>query len=195
MILKSRNLLHAEEHINRALGVDDAIMIQCRERILFSYFANSLQAVELFSDRESAPKELVTVTGDLQRCLKLISSQEEYEITLLHFMSYHSLAQQAWAHWNIKNNATSDEDGFGHELIKMIMKLKEAHDKEKAEDEDIDDGINGDLRDIQNVVKRIDEVKKCNYSFSKYMQAMGYNIQTPDVDDILRNLFSDDARS
>ena len=191
MILKTRPFFHKEEQIHTALGVSDEIMIQCRERIFFAHFTNSLQSVELFPDLESAPAELTTVTGDLKKCLEMITDSIEYEITLLQFMNYHRLAQQAFSHWKMENDSSySAEDRLKNELMKIVMKLKQEHDKQKAEEEeDEDDGINADLHDVQNVVDRINKVKASNYSFPKYMQAMGYTMQTPDVDDILKNLF------
>lgn len=191
MILKSKNLQHAEERINRALGIDDATMIQCRERVFFSHFANSLQAIELFSDRDLAPREMVTVTGDLQRCLQMINNQEEYELTLLHFMGYHRIAQEAWAHWKFENDPeNSKEDKLKLELVKMLKKLKDAHDKEENDDDDAND-LNSDLHDTDQIVKRIDQVKKSNFNFPKYMELMGFKMHT-EVDNILRDLFSDD---
>jgi len=193
MILKTRPFSHKEEHINTALGVSDEIMIQCRERIFFAHFTNSLQSVELFPDVESAPAELTTVTGDLKKCLEMINDSIEYEMTLLHFMNYHRLAQQAFSHWKLENDSSySAEDRLKNELIKIVMKLKEEHDKQKAQeedDEDEHDEINADLYNVHNIVDRINKVKASNYSFPKYMQAMGYTMQTPDVDDILKNLF------
>jgi hypothetical protein len=192
MILKTRPFSHKEEHINTALGVSDEIMIQCRERIFFAHFSNALQSVELFPDIESAPAELTTVTGDLKRCLEMITDSIEYEVTLLNFMQYHSVAQRAFSHWKMENDSSySAEDRLKNELMKIVMKLKKEHDKQKAqeEDEEEDDGINSDLHNVQNIVDRIDKVKASNYSFPKYMQAMGYTMQTPDVDDILKNLF------
>jgi hypothetical protein len=191
MILKSRNLQHAEERINLALGIDDTTMIQCRERIFFSHFANSLQAIELFSDPDSAPREMVTVTGDLQRCLQMINNQEEYEITLLNFMSYYRLAQEAFAHWKFENDPeNSKEDKLKLELFKMLKKLKESHDKEDKDSDDND--VNSDIQDTDDIIKRVDQVKKSNYNFSKYMELMGFKMKVhSEVDDMLRGLFSD----
>jgi len=118
MILKTRNFFHEEEHINRALGVDDDTMIKCRERIFFCHFANTLQSIDLFNNVDLAPRELTTVTGDLKRCLEMISNEVEYEITLLHFMSYHRLAQEAFAHWKFENDPeNSKEDKLKLEII------------------------------------------------------------------------------
>jgi hypothetical protein len=190
MILKTRNFFHEEENIHRALGVDNDTMIKCRERIFFCHFANTLQSIDLFNDVDLAPRELTTVTGDLKRCLEMISNEVEYEITLLHFMSYHRLAQEAFAHWKFENDPeNSKEDKLKLELFKMLKKLKDAREKEN--DPDSND-LNSDLHDTDDIVKRIDQVKKSNYNFQKYMEAMGYKLKSHnDVDDMLNNLFTD----
>jgi hypothetical protein len=190
MILKTRNFFHEEEHINRALGVDDDTMIKCRERIFFCHFANTLQSIDLFNNVDLAPRELTTVTGDLKRCLEMISNEVEYEITLLHFMSYHRLAQEAFAHWKFENDPeNSKEDKLKLEIFKMLKKIKDA--REKEDDPDSND-LNSDLHDTDDIVKRIDKVKKSNYNFQKYMEAMGYKLKSHnDVDDMLNNLFTD----
>lgn len=192
MFLKSTKFTHQENNLHKALGVKDDILVQCRERIFFSHFTNALRAKELYSNESDAPKELTTVTGDLESCLKLIDNDQEYEITLLLFMGYHRLASKAYAEYEIHNDVSlSGEDKLKMQLIDVIMKLKTMQDKadDSANDDD-DDSINADLSDIQNVVKRIQKVKDSNYSFSRYMDAMGYKTITHNgVDDILRNLF------
>lgn len=191
MVLKTKNFLHSEEKINRALGVSDDTMILCRERIFFCHFSNTLQSIELFNERDDAPRELTTVTGDLHRCLNMISNPTEYEITLLHFMSYHRLAQEAFAHWKFENNPeNTEEDKLKLQLVRMLKRLKDAHDREEEGDDD-NDNVNADIKSVESIIPRIDKVRESNYNFNKYLEIMGFKLKGhSEVDDMLRDLFS-----
>jgi hypothetical protein len=186
MILKSKQFNHAEESFHSAMNIDKHTVIMCRERIFFTHFANTLQSLELFSDRDDAPKEMTTVTGDLQRTLNMISDPVEYELTLLHFMAYHRMATAAFGMWRFQNDPeNSKEDKLKLELLKLVTRLKDIKDQEEEEDNPED--INP-----ETVSQRIDLVKKSNFDFNKYMDLVGHPVRSsnhPDVDDILRGLF------
>jgi hypothetical protein len=186
MKLKTINFDHSEEGFHAAIGADENLIVRCRERIFFSHFANTLQSIELFKDRDDAPRAMTTVTGDLERCLRAISDPLEYEITLLHFMPFHRLATEAYAHYHFINDPeNSSEDKLKLELMKMVSKLKSLKDGDHDDDDKSDD-IN-----IDTVTNRIDVVKKSQYNFSRYMELMGYaNKNYDEVDEILNGLFN-----
>ena len=79
MVLSTKELNHELDDFHGALGITDYTRTKCRERIFFTAMANALQRRELFEDEDDAPKHMRTVTGDLQRCLHLISDPLEYE--------------------------------------------------------------------------------------------------------------------
>lgn len=190
MVLKSKTFNHTEEGFHAAIGVDKNTVIVCRERIFFSHFVNTLQSFDLFGDREDAPREMTTMTGDLQRTLQMISDPLEYEITLIHFMSFHRLACEAFAHWKFINDSdTSTEDKLKLELLHLVKKLKSASDDDDDDKDNPHNNIN-----VDSVMKRVDLVKKSKYDFSKYMELVGHPLKSNnfnEVDDILRGLFSD----
>lgn len=193
MILQGKNYDHSQEGFHSALGVDKNTVILCRERILFCHFANTLQSLELFGDRDDAPRELTTVTGDLQRTLKMITDPLEYELTLLHFMSFHRLAQEAIGMWKFNNDPeNSTEDKLKLELLKLVSRLKDMHEKDKDNDDvdDTDMKINNDIN-LDSVMKRIDLVKKSNHNFSRYMELLGHPINKnyDDIDKMINGLF------
>jgi hypothetical protein len=189
MKLQSMNFDHSQDGFHTALGVQKDIVIRCRERIFFSHFANSLQSLELFDNRDLAPKEFTTVTGDLQRCLDGITDPMEYELTLLHFMSFHRLATEAFAHYNFLNDPeSSGEDKLKLELMKVVAKMKRAMNDDDDDDKD-GTGVHDDIN-IDTVTNRIDVVKKSRYNFSKYMQLMGYvEKDYNEVDKLINGLF------
>jgi hypothetical protein len=197
MILKSKTFDHSQEGFHSAMGVDKDLVILCRERIFFTHFANTLQSLELFADRDDAPKEMTTMTGDLKRTLEMISDPLQYEVTLIHFISFHRMATEAFAHWKFMNDSNnSSEDKLKLELLNLLKKLKSAKDNEDDADQNEEDNPHNDIN-VDSVMKRVDIVKKAKYDFSKYMDLVGHPIKSNhehlNVDDILRGLFDDQA--
>lgn len=188
MILKSQKFDHLSKEINRAINVSDDTMLLCRERIFFAHFSNSLQAIELFENIEDAPKQLTTVTGDLEKTLTMVSEELEYEYTLLYFLNYHEMAQKAFSFYQIEHDGeTSHETKMKLEILKLLssFKAEQAQEEEKTK--------NKTILDHGSMIKRINAVKKANHNFYKYLDLMSFKIKTHDqVDDIIRDIFSDD---
>lgn len=194
MILQNQKFDHSQETIHGALNVPREIMITCRERIFFCHFANSLQSIELFPNRDEAPKQLTTVSGDLERVLNMTHDPLEYEITLLNFNMYQKMAGSAFSQWQMENDKDS-EHAMKIQLLRLLHKLKEASDKGKEKDgeDDIVDEVDGKLTE-ENVVQRVELVKKSKYNFSRYMQLVGFPLQSNndsnfDVDGLINGLF------
>lgn len=184
---------HSQDGLHSALGISKSTVVLCRERIFFCHFANTLQSIDLFGDRDDAPRELTTVTGDMQRTLQMITDPLEYEVTLLHFLAFHRMAQEAFSHWKFHNDPdNSSEDKLKLELLKLVSKLKDLRDKaEDEQDEDpSDNNVHADLN-IDSVVDRIDMVKKSKYNFGRYLQLLGISTKPnhDDVDRMINGLF------
>jgi len=192
MKLKNINFDHSQEGFHAAVGVDENVAIRCRERVFFTHFANSCQALDLFGSYDLAPKGFTTLTGDLERCLQSISDPLEYEITLLHFMSLHKIANQAFSYYVFINDPKhSPEEKLKIELLKTVAKLKRLSDDNDENDSDDDNSNDSDPINIDTVTSRIDVVKKSNYNFSRYMELMGYVEKNyDDVDQLLNGLFN-----
>jgi hypothetical protein len=95
MYLKNTRFNHEEEELHKAFHIKDDILIRCRERIFFASILGYLMCHELYSSRDEAPRELKTLTGDLERTLDLITEQKEYDLTLLNFFQYNRLVMSA----------------------------------------------------------------------------------------------------
>jgi hypothetical protein len=118
----------------------------------------------------------------------------EYEITLLNFNMYQKMAGSAFAQWQMENDKDS-EHAMKIQLLRLLHKLKEASDKAKEKDgeDDIVDEVDGKLTE-ENVVQRVELVKKSKYNFSRYMQLVGFPLQGNndsnfDVDGLINGLF------
>jgi hypothetical protein len=186
MLLKERELDHTKEQFHQALTVPDYMRTKCRERIFFSSFSNALQREELFEDEEDAPKEMSTVTGDLQRCLKMIDSQLEYEFTLLNFMSYQKLAMESYGRYKYLNSKEkTKEDKLKLSIINLIEDLRNQEDEEE-------DGVNN--LSVNSVIKRISIVKSSHYNFDTYLKQLtkefdNGNSDDFNIDDFLKDVF------
>ena len=198
MLFKQRGFNHDEEIFHRALSISDDVKNVVREKIFFSSFCNGLQAMDLFEDINDAPRSLSTVTGDLEKCLQLTDSQEEYEYALLCFTMYQRLTKPILAEYKMKNS-TNPEDReamLKHRIIEAIMELKREADKSDDDSDEYPDEEKGPFAVNQTrMMTRLKYVKKSNYNFNKYMNLMQGISDTKsdfDIEGLLGNIMKGD---
>jgi hypothetical protein len=200
MLFKQRGFNHDHEIFHKALNITDETKTVVREKIFFSSFSNALQAMDLFENIEDAPRSLSTVTGDLEKCLMIIETQEEYEYALLSFTMYQRLTKPILAEYRMKNSSDSEdrEAMLKHTIIEAIMELKRQKDREESEDEDdIDNEEETGPFAVNHsrMMTRLKYVKKSNYNFAKYMNMMQGNKDTKsdfDIEGLLGNILNGD---
>ena len=178
MLFKQQGFNHEEEMFHRALNVTDEIKNIVREKIFFSSFCNALQAMDLFEDLDDAPRSLTTVTGDLEKCLQMIDSKEEYEYALLSFTMYQRLTKPILAEYKMKNsdNPEDREAMLKHTIIEAIMELKREKDREESDEDAFEDEEKGPFAvNHSRMMTRLKYVKKSNYNFAKYMNMLQGN--------------------
>ena len=202
MKIKHVKFDHTAEGFYDAIGITTEMMVKCKERIFFSTFSNAIQSLELFEDRDEAPKELVTVTGDFQKTLSIIEDSLEYEYTLMEFMNTHNMAMAAVARWEFKNKAmkgNNKKKSMLLDIMDMVTELKMEHEKTKNEfaEENIAFGITP-----KGLLKRIEFTKSSHYDFDVYLNMVEkYNksnnrnnddnhSNSDDIDDFLRTILS-----
>lgn len=190
MILKNRQFNHSKEHFHDAMNIPTYVRTRCRERIFFAAFSNALQKQELFEDEDDAPKEMSTVTGDLQRTLSMITDDLEYEYTLLTFYGHQKIAMEAFGRYKYLNSKDqSKEDKLKLSIINLIEQLRDKDDEDDEEEKDELDNIN-----VNTVIKRISIVKDSHYNFDVYLKQLTKKLSSrPDsdfnVDDFLKDIF------
>lgn len=190
MILKERDFNHTKDEFHEAMNIPGYIRTKCRERIFFAAFSNALQRAELFEDEDDAPKDMSTVTGDLQRCLKMINDPLEYEYTLLTFYGHQRMAMEAYGRYKYLNSTSqSKEDKIKLSIINLMMDLKDKQDDEETstKEEDEIDNIT-----VNTTIKRISLVKSSHYNFETYLKLITKKLSSrPDadfnVDDFLKD--------
>jgi len=190
MILKERDFNHTKDEFHEAMNIPGYIRTKCRERIFFAAFSNALQRTELFEDEDDAPKDMSTVTGDLQRCLKMITDPLEYEYTLLTFYGHQRMAMEAYSRYKYLNSSSqSKEDKIKLSIINLMMDLKEKQEDEEnnSKEEDEIDNIT-----VNTTIKRISIVKSSLYNFDTYLKLITKKLSSrPDsdfnVDDFLKD--------
>jgi hypothetical protein len=190
MLLKERDFDHNRDEFHEAMNIPGYIRTKCRERIFFAAFSNALQRAELFEDEDDAPKDMSTVTGDLQRCLKMINDPLEYEYTLLTFYGHQRMAMEAYSRYKYLNSSSqSKEDKIKLSIINLMMDLKEKQEDEEnnsKEDDEIDNIT------VNTTIKRISIVKSSLYNFDTYLKLVSKKLSSrPDsdfnVDDFLKD--------
>lgn len=190
MILKERDFNHTKDEFHEAMNIPGYIRTKCRERIFFAAFSNALQRTELFEDEDDAPKDMSTITGDLQRCLKMINDPLEYEYTLLTFYAHQRMAMEAYSRYKYLNSSSqSKEDKIKLSIINLMMDLKEKQEDEEnnSKEEDEIDNIT-----VNTTIKRISIVKSSLYNFDTYLKLVSKKLSSrPDsdfnVDDFLKD--------
>lgn len=193
MILKDREFNHSKDHFHEAMNIPSYMRTKCRERIFFTSFSNALQRKELFEDEDDAPKDMSTVTGDLQRCLRMITDPLEYEYTLLTFYGHQRMAMEAYGKYKFLNsNEQSKEDKLKLSIINLIQELK-SNDDDDDEDSHEEDEI--DKITVNTVMKRVSIVKDSHYNFDTYLKMVTKKLSSrPDgdfnVDDFLKDIFN-----
>lgn len=205
MLLANRTFNHEKDSFHESLCIHGDMRTKCRERIFFTALSNALQKEELFEDPEDAPRELGTVSGDLQRCLRSITDQLEYEYTLMVFTTYQRMAKEIFSYYkHMQENHMSKEDKLKLAIIELVEEMRTKHEKEEGENDD-DDRNEAfiDKLDKKYMMKRISLVKNSHHNFGTYMNLLTRwaateenpntaNDQKPDIDSLLKRLFSKD---
>lgn len=195
MYFKNANFKHEEEDLHKAFGIEDDMYIRCRERVFFATIVGYLLCLELYGNKEDAPRELTTVTGDLQRTLNMVTNEKEYDITLLHFMNYHQIAKAAVHHHYRTKDEEKKEEDTEDQLKQQIAKLVKKMIKKKIEREEGVQEENSDIHavlDLEDMLDRLEKVKQSNKNFDKYMRLMGYqSYNHSDVDDLLNKTLAE----
>lgn len=194
MVLANQQFNHSVENFHQAMGIPDNIRTKCRERIFFSAISNALQVMDLFEDKDDAPKEMTTVTGDLQRCLRMITDPLEYEYTLMIFNNAQRMATETMAYY--RHTLESHNNREDRVKLKILELMEEIRDAKDDDDDDADEAP-VDKLNKKTMVKRIKLVKNSHHSFDTYLNLLYMwangepnNHGKPDIDDLLRNLFS-----
>lgn len=191
MILKDREFNHSKDQFHEAMNIPSYLRTKCRERIFFTSFSNALQRQELFEDPEDAPKDMSTVTGDLQRCLRMISDPLEYEYTLLTFYGHQRMAMEGYKRYEFLNSKDqSKEDKLKLSIINLIQELKANDEDDEDEEEDAIDRLSS-----STLLERINIVKQSHYNFDTYLKLVIKKLSSRpnddfNVDDFLKDIFN-----
>lgn len=166
-MIQTFNFQHGASKVAQALGVNTQTEDRCIEIINFSTIANYLISNEMFDSRDDAPNNLTTLSGDLEKALSLVSTQEEKDYVLFMFRTLHNAVQATIAKYELLNEMT----GVDKKKAELVMQMLELKIEEKAEDE----------RDCyitpSSMFNRIKIVQQSNYNFQTYLTLLENNEQ------------------
>jgi len=139
------------------LGIDDATDKRCREIIFFSCVSNWLIANEFYGSFDDAPRKLNTKTGDVEKCLSLVTNVMEKDYLLIIFEKFHQISLSTIAHYKLMTEC-DEKQKTKMQILFQLAKLKAQEEKD------------GELINPEHFFKKIEEVKKSNYNFEVYMR-------------------------
>lgn len=164
MIEKLLKFKHDSNKIPTALGLSEEIDNKCREIIHFSAFTNYFIKEDFFSDDdETAPKNLTTTTGILEKSLSLCKTEEEKLYTIFIFRALHDNCTKAICAYKVYNEETDEKE---KKKMKMMMELAEL----KAMVDDETD--RSDYLTPKDMFKKIAAARENMYSFEKYYNSV-----------------------
>jgi hypothetical protein len=160
---------HDAETITKALNISKDLDNRCHEIIFFSTMVNYCISHEMFDDRETAPRNITTLTGDLEKALSLCSNDQEKNYVLFMFRTVHELTTKF-----ISIAELEEKQRKKLNILFNIMEL-ETLGESKAE------------YSPQEIFRRLKLVRKSNYNFETYLKLINF-----DSDDLINKAFGND---
>lgn len=164
-MVQTFNFQHNASKVAQALGVNPQTEDRCIEIINFCTISNYLISHEMFDDRDDAPNNLTTLSGDLEKALSLVSNQEEKDYVLFMFRTLHDAVQATIAKYEVLNEL----QGVDKKKAELVLQMIELKLEEKTE-EDRDNYITP-----SSMFNRIKIVQQSNYNFQTYLTLLENN--------------------
>lgn len=174
MYLKDHDFNHEAESIEQSLNVPKEVYQEAREAIFFGIFSNALDCRK-FGDRDSAPRQYTTKTGDLQRILQNVTDERVYSLVLYMFTGMVKIAIEAFGTWESLEDDEHMPAAMKSQLSR-IRKIIAALNNARMEEEGMD-RIN--LIDTETMITRIKLVERSEGDFSKYMSLLKAEFSKP----------------
>jgi len=175
------NFHHSMEDFNDALGISKEIDEHCQDIIYFSAMSNHLCGRELFEDIKDIPKQLTTVTGDLEKSISYAKNQTELQYMLLIFRKYHDITLDIIS----KYEALAFMDGTEKRKFNLMMEQIEITLEEKVKEREGSSFISP-----KSLFNKIKLVKESRYNFDKYLELVEESKYS--VDDRMYKAFGND---
>ena len=166
---------HDAENLQDALSISDETNKKIQEIILYSTAVNHLLGHELFDNSNERPKQLTTVTGDLEKALSLVETEEEKAYLLLKFQPLQEIMVQCTGKYRMLVDAeTSSQRNKASMLIQLLSLKLEEELEQKLEKSNSDDLRNHFMSPI-SLLNRIRFVKQSRYDFKRYLDILNQN--------------------
>lgn len=174
---------HENTDFNEAVGISNKMSIESREKIIFNCIDNAMQRDFLYGeeDDDSCPREMKTITGDLERVIKMVDDELELYAILLNFKNIEKMSIASYAKYKFLKDAHSEKDNVKRkviELVKEIIQSKNEENDDEDENEPLIDRFNE-----KTMFKRIELIKKSHSNFRTYMNMLEKWANGEEVDD------------
>lgn len=151
------NFNHESDKIPVAMGFTEEFDDLCREKVMFSAISTHFITEEFFDSEEEVPQNMNTITGVLEKTLKICKDESEKMYTLLIFRNTFDTAAQALAKYKVMQ----EEDDKTKKKLSILMELVEL--KALMDEED-----RSHITTPKDLFKKIEAVKNNLYSFEDY---------------------------
>lgn len=172
---------HETESFTEGIGISPETSFKAREKIIFNCINNCIQRDLLYGEdtNDEAPKEMKTITGDLERLVEMIDDELELYAVLIYFKNLESGCIHAYGKYKfLKDAAASKEDSLKVKLLNLLQELHSA--SSDSDDEPSLENVNE-----KTMFKRIEFIKRSHSNFNTYMNMLKRwaNGENMDVDD------------
>jgi len=161
---------HEAENLQNALSISNETNKKIQEIILYSSATNYLLGRELFDNDNERPKQLTTVTGDLEKALSFVETEEEKAYLLLKFQSLQELMVECIGKYRMLMDAKTSTQRNKAGMIIQLLSLKM---EEQLEEKDAE--IKEHFISPIGLLNRIRFVKESRYDFKKYLEILNKN--------------------
>lgn len=156
--MNSFNFDHTANGFFEGLGVGQTTIDRCKEVIYFSTISNYL-IKSSFYEKDEPPLNLTTVTGDLEKSLALITTQQEKDVLLLMFKEFQQFVTSSIRKYKLFNELPEKDRKKAQALFNILDLMKE--DANIGDDE---------MSSMKEIFSKIKLVEKSNYNFDKYLE-------------------------
>ena len=189
---------HEHDHLNEAINLSERDRIICRERIFFSTYNSHFNVIKLYGEDnvELAPRNLSTLTGDIEATIKDVKDDTQLFYTLYTFSHFHELPLNVIRMKRfLSKTDVSPEEKLKVDIIKMVQLMKSKRDDRDEEGDDGEAKKPINKLNEKNMGIRYKVAKECPNDFDKYLEKLfeifnedGGSDKSSDIDQMLDNI-------
>lgn len=183
---------HTQDNLYLSLGLSDERKDYCNDNLIFTAITKPLMVKQLYDDMDDAPKELTTVSSDIEVILSRLTEESERVYSLL---TYHKVTDSIRPFVSVyietDGNVDKSFDIMKEHNVRFIDDIDDASTIKMIDMSENKDGMPSEIADmlretlgqlkkkmvtmklkskIASSFKLIETVKNCNGNFDKFRE-------------------------